>query len=76
MVSYDGQWKAVDKNGEHEEFFDPNHMDDREPSLSQEYHQPGWMIMAMGAQYEFFCRATWSADGWQFKQRLRQRYRW
>ena len=69
VVSVDGQWRAYDESLEHEDLFDPADLGEREPWR-------GWLLEAMGARMVCFFRATWSADGWIFRKRLRQWFYW
>lgn len=56
----DGDWLVYDQLREHEDHFQPDQ----------------WMRETVGARMVTWWRATWSADGWIFKQRLKQNFNW
>lgn len=60
MVPANGDWLAFDERREHEEEFQPD----------------AWMLEAMGARMQCYFMGTWSADGWIFKRRVKEKQNW
>ena len=60
VVPPDGDWLAFDEQEEHIEHFQPD----------------AHMRETVGARMVTWWRATWSAEGWIFKQRLKQNIHW